>query len=100
MTVFHPGALRLESADAKGCPDPKCVDHPFLPHHVLAVAPSDDERSRKSVALLRVRAPIDGMSAAYLCEHFAWALPADEPQELASSSPAFRLSLPRRHSAD
>jgi uncharacterized protein YyaL (SSP411 family) len=55
----------------------------FLPNHVLAVAAPDDDRSRKTVPLLRDRVADDGKALAYVCERFVCRLPVGQPEELA-----------------
>jgi hypothetical protein len=55
----------------------------FLPNHVLAVAAPDDDRSRKTVPLLRDRVADGGNSLAYVCERFVCRLPVSQPEELA-----------------
>ena len=50
----------------------------FRPHIVLAGGEPD------GVPLLTGRAPVDGRSAAYVCEQFACRRPATEPDELAA----------------
>jgi hypothetical protein len=51
---------------------------------VLAVAAPDDDRSRKTVPLLRDRVADDGKALAYVCERFACQLPVGKPEELAA----------------
>jgi uncharacterized protein len=55
----------------------------FLPNHVLAVAAPDDDRSRKTVPLLRDRVADGGKALAYVCERFVCRLPVSQPEELA-----------------
>jgi uncharacterized protein len=50
------------------------------PRLVLAGGPGPDDR----VPLLAGREPLDGRSAAYVCEHFACQRPVSEPDELAA----------------
>ncbi|MGZ8630033.1 MAG: thioredoxin domain-containing protein [Actinomycetota bacterium] len=54
----------------------------YRPNLVLAVAAAGDEASRRSVPLLRHRAPIDGSATAYVCERFTCRLPVTEPAAL------------------
>jgi hypothetical protein len=56
----------------------------FLPNHVLAVAAPDDDRSRKTVPLLRDRVADDGRALAYVCERFVCRVPVGQPEELAA----------------
>ena len=56
----------------------------FLPNHVLAVSPPDDEASPAAVALLRDRPQRDGRATAYVCERFACRLPVTDAGELAT----------------
>ena len=56
----------------------------FVPNHVLAVAAPDDEESRRKVALLQDRVPVDGKATAYVCEHFVCKLPVGQPGDLAA----------------
>jgi uncharacterized protein YyaL (SSP411 family) len=53
----------------------------YRPHLVLAGGEGDQEDT--GVPLLNGRAPIDGQTAAYVCEHFICQKPVTEPQELA-----------------
>jgi uncharacterized protein len=52
----------------------------FRPHLVLAASPA--ARPANGVPLLEGRSPINGRSAAYVCEHFACKAPVTQPEEL------------------
>jgi uncharacterized protein len=54
----------------------------FLPHAVIAGA-ADAELSDTAVALLRERASVDGLAAAYVCENFSCRLPVTTAEQLA-----------------
>jgi uncharacterized protein YyaL (SSP411 family) len=53
------------------------------PHLVLA-GTHDAGEAQPRVPLLRGREPLDGLPAAYVCEHFTCQRPVAEPQELAA----------------
>jgi uncharacterized protein YyaL (SSP411 family) len=52
----------------------------YRPHLVLAAGAPDD-----GVPLLEGRHPVDGMAAAYVCEHFVCQRPVTSPEELAAA---------------
>ena len=52
------------------------------PHLVLAGGPGDEHEP--AVPLLKDRSPIDGQTAAYVCEHFTCQAPVTTPAELES----------------
>jgi uncharacterized protein YyaL (SSP411 family) len=56
----------------------------FLPNHVLAVAPAEDEPARDAVALLRDRSQLNGEPTAFVCERFVCKLPVADPEALAA----------------
>jgi len=52
----------------------------FRPH--MVVAGSAENPGTEEVPLLAGRAPVDGLAAAYVCEHFACQRPVTTPEEL------------------
>jgi uncharacterized protein len=62
-------------------PEPllQIVRREFRPHIVLAGGAPD------GVPLLEGREPVDGMAAAYVCEHFVCKAPVTRPEELAAA---------------
>ena len=57
----------------------RAVRSEYRPHLVLAGGPSD------GVPLLEGRVPVDGVPAAYVCEHFACQSPVTTPEALAAA---------------
>ena len=62
-------------------PEPllRVVRSQFRPHIVLAGGAPD------GVPLLEGRGPVDGLAAAYVCEHFVCQAPVTTPDELAAA---------------
>ena len=58
----------------------RVVRERLRPHVVLAAGPGDGGPG--AVGLLQARTPVDGRTAAYVCEHFACRRPVTEPEEL------------------
>jgi uncharacterized protein YyaL (SSP411 family) len=54
----------------------------FRPSVVLAGMALGDEEASQVVPLLQGRSPVDGRSAAYVCQNFVCRLPVTEPDEL------------------
>jgi uncharacterized protein YyaL (SSP411 family) len=81
--AFHLGRVREVAVVG---PDPapllEVVRASFRPDVVLAGGPG--ERAAGSVPLLEGRTPVDGRTAAYVCEHFACLAPVTQPEDLRS----------------
>jgi uncharacterized protein YyaL (SSP411 family) len=74
---FHASAVKeVALAGDDTAPFERVVRSQFRPHLVLAGGQPD------GVPLLDGRTPVDGKSAAYVCEHFACRRPVTEPGEL------------------
>jgi len=60
----------------------RVVRRTFRPHVVLAGSPPDGSGNASAIPLLEGRTPVDGRTAAYVCEGFACKAPVTEPPEL------------------
>jgi uncharacterized protein len=56
---------------------------PYLPNKIVAQSDAKATRAAEIVPLLRDRSMIDGLSTAYVCEHYTCQRPVTEPIELA-----------------
>jgi hypothetical protein len=81
---FHLGSAREVAlvGDDLG-PLARVVRAAHRPALVLAGARPGDEEAQAAIPLLRGRKPVEGRTAAYVCENFACRLPVTEPGDLA-----------------